>query len=141
RQVMDRLYDPTERGYPGDEDQGQTSSWFVLSALGFYPVTPGSGEYVLGSPLFEKATIHLDNGKKFTIRARGNTKNNVYIQAARLNGQAHTKNSLHHGQIAQGGELLLEMGDRPNKDRGTAESDRPSSVSPPNSKTLGGTSK
>lgn len=92
REVMSKLYDATENGYPGDEDQGQTSSWYVLSALGFYSVTPGTGEYVLGSPAFKKITINLENGKKFVIDAPANSKEHVYIRKAALNGKLYTKN-------------------------------------------------
>jgi predicted alpha-1,2-mannosidase len=129
RDVMDRLYDASENGYPGDEDQGQTSSWFVLSALGFYSVCPGTDEYVLGSPLFEKATITLENGRKFVIEANGNTKQNVYIQSARLNGQDLQRTYLRHAEIVDGGRLELEMASQPNLIRGVKPADRPFSVS------------
>src|SRR5690606_7451131 len=105
REVMEKLYNSTENGYPGDEDQGQTSSWYVLSALGFYSVCPGTDEYVLGSPVFEKATISLENGKTFTILARGNSKRNVYIQSAKLNGKPLPGNFIRHSDIMAGGVL------------------------------------
>ncbi|MCP2043574.1 GH92 family glycosyl hydrolase [Pontibacter sp. HSC-36F09] len=129
REVMERLYNSTENGYPGDEDQGQTSSWYVLSALGFYSVTPGTDEYVLGSPVFRKATINLENGKQFVIEAEGNSKENVYIRSARLNGKAYSKNFIRHQDIMNGGRLQFKMGSKPNKSRGTKESDKPYSVS------------
>ncbi|MDO6390115.1 GH92 family glycosyl hydrolase [Pontibacter sp. BT731] len=129
REVMERLYNSTENGYPGDEDQGQTSSWYVLSALGFYSVTPGTDEYVLGSPVFKKATINLENGKQFVIEAEGNSKENVYIRSARLNGKAYSKNFIRHQDIVNGGLLKFKMGSKPNKSRGTKESDKPYSVS------------
>jgi predicted alpha-1,2-mannosidase len=87
RNVMSKLYDATENGYPGDEDQGQTSSWYVLSALGFYSVTPGTDQYVMGSPMFKKTTINLENGKQFVIEAPANSIKNVYIKSATLNGK------------------------------------------------------
>ncbi|OKL42060.1 GH92 family glycosyl hydrolase [Pontibacter flavimaris] len=129
RQVMERLYNSTENGYPGDEDQGQTSSWYVLSALGFYSVTPGTDEYVLGSPVFRKATINLENGKQFIVEAEGNSKENVYIRSARLNGKAYSKNYIRHADIVDGGHLKYKMSSKPNKSRGTKESDKPYSVS------------
>ena len=95
RQVMDRLYNSSENGYPGDEDQGGMSSWYVLSALGIYSVCPGTDEYVLGSPKFRKTTITMEDGKKFVIEAKGNSKDNVYIQNATLNGKRHTRNYIH----------------------------------------------
>ena len=110
RQVMDRLYNSSENGYPGDEDQGGMSSWYVLSALGIYSVCPGTDEYVLGSPKFRKATITMEDGKKFVIEAKGNSKDNVYIQNATLNGKRHTRNYIHYSDIVNGGVLELQMG-------------------------------
>ena len=129
RQVMDRLYNSSENGYPGDEDQGGMSSWYVLSALGIYSVCPGTDEYVLGSPKFRKATITMEDGKKFVIEAKGNSKDNVYIQNATLNGKRHTRNSIHYSDIVNGGVLELQMGNQPEKTRGTAKEDRPFSLS------------
>lgn len=129
RTIMQRLYDSSENGYPGDEDQGQTSSWYVLSALGFYSVCPGTDEYVLGSPIFKKATIGLESGKKFVIEAHNNSPRNVYIQSAKLNGQPLERNFLRHSEITNGGVLELDMGDTPNFERGTRLEDRPFSVS------------
>ncbi|MEJ2881297.1 GH92 family glycosyl hydrolase [Pedobacter sp. GR22-6] len=128
RNVMTKLYDATENGYPGDEDQGQTSSWYVLSALGFYSVTPGTGEYVMGSPMFKKITINLENGKKFVIDAAANTKDNVYIQSASLNGKVYTKNFLNHSDLVKGGTLKLTMSSKPNEKRGLSLEDRPFSL-------------
>jgi putative alpha-1,2-mannosidase len=127
---MKRLYNATENGYPGDEDQGQTSSWYVLSALGFYSVCPGTDEYVMGSPLFKKATITLEDGKKFVIEANGNDAQNVYIQNATLNGKPFSRNYLKYSDITNGGILKMNMGAAPAKDRGTAKEDMPFSVSP-----------
>ena len=129
RQVMDRLYNSSENGYPGDEDQGGMSSWYVLSALGIYSVCPGTDEYVLGSPKFRKATITIEDGKKFVIEAKGNSKDNVYIQNATLNGKRHTRNYIHYSDIVNGGVLELQMGNQPEKTRGTAKEDRPFSLS------------
>ena len=129
RNIMNKLYNATENGYPGDEDQGQTSSWYVLSALGFYAVCPGTDQYVFGSPVFEKTTITLENGKKFIIEAKGNNKENVYIQNAVLNGKAYTNNWLSYQDIINGGTLQLEMGGTPALNRGVADSDKPYSLS------------
>jgi putative alpha-1,2-mannosidase len=129
RQVMDRLYNSSENGYPGDEDHGGMSSWYVLSALGIYSVCPGTDEYVLGSPKFRKATITMEDGKKFVIEAKGNSKDNVYIQNATLNGKRHTRNYIHYSDIVNGGVLELQMGNQPEKTRGTAKEDRPFSLS------------
>ena len=129
RQVMDRLYNSSENGYPGDEDQGGMSSWYVLSALGIYSVCPGTDEYVLGSPKFRKATITMEDGKKFVIEAKGNSKDNVYIQNATLNGKRHTRNYIHYSDIVNGGVLELQMGNQPETTRGTAKEDRPFSLS------------
>jgi len=129
RNVMDKLYDYTENGYPGDEDQGQTSSWYVLSALGFYSVCPGTDQYVLGSPVFKKTTITLENGNKFVINAPKNDKDHLYIEAASLNGQNYTKNFITYDDILTGGTFDLKMSTSPNKERGTGERDKPFSLS------------
>ncbi|RZL17921.1 MAG: glycoside hydrolase family 92 protein, partial [Pedobacter sp.] len=128
RQVMTKLYNATENGYPGDEDQGQTSSWYVLSALGFYSVTPGTGEYVIGSPMFKKISINLENGKKFVVDAPLNDKDNVYIQSATLNGKPYTKNYITHSDLIKGGVLKLEMSNKPNEQRGLSADDKPFSL-------------
>lgn len=129
REIMEKLYNSTENGYPGDEDQGQTSSWYVLSALGFYSVCPGTNEYVMGSPVFEKTTINLENGKTFVITANNNSKQNVYIQKATLNNTPFTRNYLTYQDIMNGGTLNLQMSDAPNTTRGTQEKDKPFSLS------------
>lgn len=105
------------------------SSWYVLSALGIYSVCPGTDQYVLGSPLFDKATITLENGNKFVIEARNNNRKNMYIRSATLNGKNYTKNYITYQDIAKGGSLSLEMDDKPNKQRGIGKEDRPFSVS------------
>ncbi len=128
RNVMTKLYNATENGYPGDEDQGQTSSWYVLSALGFYSVTPGTGEYAFGSPMFKKITLNLENGKKFVIDAAANDKEHIYIQSASLNGKTYTKNFITHSDLLNGGTLKLEMSSKPNEQRGLGVDDRPFSL-------------
>ncbi|MDR0995815.1 MAG: GH92 family glycosyl hydrolase [Tannerella sp.] len=129
RQVMDRFYTPGPDGYCGDEDNGQTSAWYVFSALGFYPVCPGSGQYVMGAPLFKKATLKLENGKQFVISAPDNSKANFYIEDAKLDGKPFQRNYLTHEEIMKGGELLLRMGDKANTRRGTRQEDFPYSFS------------
>ena len=129
REVMAKLYNGTEKGFPGDEDQGQTSSWYVLSALGFYSVCPGTDQYVIGSPVFRKATITMENGKKFVIEANNNDSSHVYIQSATLNGKPYTHNYITHGDITGGGLLHFEMGSQPALQRGIADDDKPFSLS------------
>ena len=129
REIMDKLYNSGPKGYPGDEDQGQMSSWYVISALGLYSVCPGTEQYIIGSPLFNRATITLENGNKFTIIANDNSKTNVYIQSAKLNGQVYTHNYINYADINNGGTLDLQMGPQPNKDRGIADDDKPFSLS------------
>jgi len=129
REVMSKLYAPTPDGYCGDEDNGQTSAWYVFSALGFYPVTPGVDQYVIGSPLFKKATINLENGNKFTISAENNTKKNVFIQSANLNGKSYQNTYLSFEDIQKGGLLKFELGDSPNKEWGTNSKNKPYSLS------------
>ena len=129
RQIMDRLYNSGEKGFPGDEDQGGMSSWYVLSAMGIYSVCPGTDEYVIGSPIFRKVTITLENGNKFTIFAENNSPENVYIQSADLNGMELDKNYITYGDINAGGELHLVMWDTPAKDRCTSRYAAPFSLS------------
>ena len=129
RETMNRLYLPTPDGYCGDEDNGQTSAWYVFTALGFYPVCPGSNEYVLGAPYFKKAVLHLENGKQLEISAPANSDNNRYVRALNYNGRGYTKNFLNHYDLLRGGRLKFEMGSQPNRTRGTKESDLPYSFS------------
>lgn len=129
REVMRKLYNATENGYPGDEDQGGMSSWYVLSAMGIYSVCPGTDQYVLGSPVFNKITITMEDGKKFVIAAHNNSDKNKYIQSASLNGNVYTHNWITYDDIKNGGSLYLEMSDQPNKTRGTEAADRPFSLS------------
>ncbi|MGY3053754.1 putative alpha-1,2-mannosidase [Pedobacter sp. UYEF25] len=128
RMVTSQLYNATEKGYPGDEDQGQMSSWYVLSALGIYSVCPGTDQYVIGSPVFKKATITLENGKKFVILADGNSASNVYIQSAKLNGKNFEHNFITYKNISDGGVLNFKMGNQPNKKRGIKNEDKPFSL-------------
>lgn len=129
RQVMDRMYTPGPDGYCGDEDNGQTSAWYVFSALGFYPVCPGTDEYVVGAPLFKKATLHLENGNSLIIRATDNNKKNMYIQTMNLNGTEYKKNYLRHEDLLKGGNINFQMGSQPNLNRGTEEESFPYSFS------------
>jgi len=129
RETMNRMYKPTPDGYCGDEDNGQTSAWYVFSALGFYPVTPGVDQYVVGVPLFKKATVHLENGKKIVINAPANSDQNRYVQSATFNGQAYTKNWLSFSMLQRGAVINFNMGAQPNKARGTADTDVPFSMS------------
>lgn len=129
RQVMDRMYTPGPDGYCGDEDNGQTSAWYVFSALGFYPVCPGTDEYVLGSPLFKKATLHLENGNDLIIDAPANDENAIYIESLQLNGNNYTKNYLRHGDLLKGGIIKCNMNRIPNLQRGIQSSDFPYSFS------------
>ena len=129
RQVIDRFYSAQADGYCGDEDNGQTSAWYVFSALGFYPVCPGTDQYIMGAPLFKKATIHLENGKDFVIEAPENSDKNFYINTAKLNNKNFTRNYITHQEIMSGGKLSINMSAEPNTSRGTNESDRPYSFS------------
>ncbi len=131
RIAMDKLYNSGPDGYCGDEDQGQMASWYVISAMGLYSVTPGTDQYVIGSPLFPKMTISLENGKKLVIEAVGNNEQNVYIQSASLNGKTFSRNWLTYDEIMSGGTLRFNMSSQPEMKRGTAAEDRPYSVSMP----------
>lgn len=129
RQVMDRLYFATPDGYCGDEDNGQTSAWYLFSAMGFYPVCPGTDEYVVGAPIFRRVVLHLENGEKFEIRAPKNSSENLYINAAKLNGKSYTKNYIRHGDITKGGLLEFDMVNSPNYERSIGADDVPYSFS------------
>jgi predicted alpha-1,2-mannosidase len=128
RQLMDVWYGDGPLGVPGDDDGGATSSWYVLSALGFYPVCPGSPVYEIGSPIFAKAVIRMGNGKEFAIVANHVSAQNKYIQSARLNGKPLDKPWFSHAEIAGGGTLILEMGDKPNRNWGSSPEDAPPSM-------------
>lgn len=129
RQVMDKLYYATPDGYCGDEDNGQTSAWYVFSALGFYPVTPATDQYVLGAPLFKQAIVHLENGKKIEIKAPQNSNKNLYVKSLNVNLQPYSKNWLSHKELMKGAVLDFNMTDQPNKERGSQEKDFPYSMS------------
>ena len=129
REVMNRFYSAQADGYCGDEDNGQTSAWYIFSALGFYPVCPASDQYVMGAPLFKKATLHLADGKSFTIEAPENSAENIYMDNVRLNGKEYTHNYITHGDLTSGGKLSITMSAEPNTTRGTAQEDRPYSFS------------
>jgi len=131
RDVMKRLYSATPDGYPGDEDNGQTSAWYVWSALGFYPVTPTVGQYAIGSPLFRNVTLTMPNGKTLTIEAENNSPDNVYIQSVTLNGAPHDLAYVTREALAQGGTLRFVMGPTPNKQWASTKAAAPFSMSAP----------
>lgn len=128
RQIMKRLYNSSEKGFPGDEDQGGMSSWYILSALGIYSVCPGTDQYVIGSPVFRKAVITLENGNKFTIEAPANNSDNVYVKSATLNGSPLRRNYITYKEIAQGGTLHLDMSATP--DTVNSQNEVPFSLTP-----------
>ena len=129
RDVLTKLYAPTPDGYCGDEDNGQTSAWYVFSALGFYPVTPAVDQYVIGSPLFKKVELSLANGNKFQISAPNNSKENVYIYSATLNGEIWDKSFIKFNSIQSGGQIDFRMSDKPNKNWATNRESVPYSLS------------
>lgn len=129
REVMDKLYAATPDGYCGDEDNGQTSAWYVFSALGFYPVCPGTNQYVIGTPYFDKVTLHLENGKTLAIKAADNSTVNKFVQSIKLGGKSYAKNYFTHDDIMKGGKIEFRMGDKPNTSRGTDDADFPYSFS------------
>ncbi|MBK5722478.1 GH92 family glycosyl hydrolase [Dysgonomonas sp. Marseille-P4677] len=129
REIMDKLYNPNPDGYCGDEDNGQTSAWYVFSALGFYPVCPGTDEYILGSPLFKTVTLNLENGNKVSIKADNTSKANKYISSMTVNGKTHTKNYLTHDILMKGANINYKMASYPNKTRGIKDIDSPYSFS------------
>jgi predicted alpha-1,2-mannosidase len=129
RETMNRMYKATPDGYCGDEDNGQTSAWYVFSALGFYSVTPAVEQYVIGAPLFQKVTVHLENGQKIAINAANNGAGNRYIKALRMNGRPYGKNWLSHADLVRGATLDFDMSDTPNLQRGTGAGDAPYSFS------------
>jgi predicted alpha-1,2-mannosidase len=129
RETMNKLYSATPDGYCGDEDNGQTSAWYIFSAMGFYPVTPAINQYVIGSPLFKKITVELENGKKLTVNAPGNSPANTYVNKVDVNGKPHSKNWFSHTDIMQGVTINFGMSATPNKQRGITEADFPYSFS------------
>lgn len=129
RQAMDKLYHPTPDGYCGDEDNGQTSAWYVFSAMGFYPVCPGTTQYVFGTPLFRKITLTFENGHKMEIQAPAADKSTFYIHNVSLNGTAYTKNWIDHSDLQKGGVLKFDLKKEPSYTRGTSPAAFPFSVS------------
>ena len=127
REVLTTLYFDAPAGLSGNEDCGQMSAWYMLSALGFYQVEPAGGRYIFGSPIVDKATLNVGNGNVFTILANNNSKENIYIQSVTLNGQPYTKSFIEFDDIAAGGELVFEMGNTPSQ-FGVNLEDRPVSV-------------
>lgn len=127
RETMNRMYRATPDGYCGDEDNGQTSAWYVFSALGFYPVTPASDQYALGAPLFPSATLHLENGHTVVIRASDASRR--YVSRLTLNGAVYDRNYITHSGLLRGAVLDFIMSSTPNTSRGIAPADRPFSMS------------
>jgi len=125
RETMNRMYTPQADGYCGDEDNGQTSAWYVFTALGFYPVCPGTNEYALGAPLFKKATLHMENGKTVVINAPENSDKNRYVGRMTLNGTDYTKNYITYEDLLKGSTINFQMTDKPNTQRGTQDTDFP----------------
>lgn len=129
RETMNRMYQAAPDGYSGDEDNGQTSAWYVFSAMGFYPVAPATDQYVLGAPLFEKITLHLENGNTVIINAPENSNENRYIKSIKFNGENYTRNYLSHKELMQGAVIDIEMSNEPNTQRGTKKEEFPYSLS------------
>jgi predicted alpha-1,2-mannosidase len=129
RDAMNKLYKATPDGYCGDEDNGQTSAWYIFSAMGFYPVCPGSNQYVIGAPLFNKVTVTLENGKQIVVNAANNSADNRYVSNLTVNGKAYSHNFLSHPALVQGATLNFGMSATPNKTRGTRAEDVPYSLS------------
>jgi putative alpha-1,2-mannosidase len=115
RQVMKEMYTTANDGLCGNEDVGQMSAWYVLSAIGLYQVDPAGGPFVIGSPVVNKATVQLENGKTFTVEAQNNSDTNIYVQSALLNGKPLNRSFITYGQLMQGGKLTLVMGSKPSK--------------------------
>lgn len=129
RQVMNRMYTPTPDAYCGDEDNGQTSAWYVFTSLGFYPVCPGINQYILGAPLFKKAKLHFENGNVMEIDAPNNSDENFYLNKYVINGQESTRNYIEYETLLKGGRIECDMTAQPNKNRGVNEADFPYSFS------------
>jgi predicted alpha-1,2-mannosidase len=129
REVMNRLYAATPDGYCGDEDNGQTSAWYVFSSMGFYPVCPGTDQYVIGAPLFKKMTLQLENGKKIVIKAPDNNAANRYVNSISVDGKPYSKNWLSHTALMKGAVIDFGMSAKPNLQRGTRQEDVPYSFS------------
>ena len=124
RKMMNEMYRDQPDGLSGNEDVGQMSAWYIISAMGLYQVDPVGGRFVIGSPLFDKASVNVGGGKKFTVVAKNNSDRNIYVQSARLNGKPHSKSYIEFDDIRHGGTLELVMGPKPSK-WGTKKADRP----------------
>ena len=124
RRMMNEMYTDQPDGLSGNEDVGQMSAWYIISTMGLYQVEPSGGKFIIGSPLFDKATLNVGGGKSFTVRAINNSDKNMYVQKVRLNGKAYTKSYIDFKDIMRGGTLELTMGPKPSK-WGTAKKDRP----------------
>ncbi len=129
REIMDKLYTAAPDGYCGDEDNGQTSAWYVFSAIGFYPVCPASDQYVLGTPLFKSVNLHLDTGQTVSIKAGNNSRENFYVKNLNVNGRPYSKNYVTHSELLKGMKMDYTMDSKPNTSRGTADADAPYSFS------------
>ena len=125
REIMDKLYNPNADAYCGDEDNGQTSAWYVFSAMGFYPVCPGTKQYAMGSPLFQKILVKLENGKTIQIEAPDNNKQTRYVNDVKVNGKSVSRTWLEHDELTKGATIKFQMSSKPNKKRGTGEKDAP----------------
>ena len=125
REIMDKLYNPNADAYCGDEDNGQTSAWYVFSAMGFYPVCPGTKQYAMGSPLFQKILVKLENGKTIQIEAPDNNKQTRYVDDVKVNGKSVSRTWLEHDELTKGATIKFQMSSKPNTKRGTGEKDAP----------------
>ena len=124
RQTLDEMYKDDFDGLSGNEDVGQMSAWYVLSSIGLYQVEPAGGKYIIGSPIFDKAELNVGKGKTFNIVCKNNSKENMYVQSAKLNGKPYSKSYIMYNDIMKGGTLELQMGNQPSK-WGTRTADRP----------------
>lgn len=129
REIMDKLYSAAPDGYCGDEDNGQTSAWYVFSAMGFYPVCPGTDQYVIGTPYFKQLKLHLENAKTVTIHAPNNSQTNCYIADMKIDKKSYTKNYITHNQLIHGASIFIQMNSQPNTQRGINTPDFPYSFS------------
>lgn len=132
REIMDKLYNPNADAYCGDEDNGQTSAWYVFSAMGFYPVCPGTKQYAMGSPLFQSVRVKLENGKTIQIQAPGNNGDTRYVNDVKVNGKSVTRTWLGHDELTAGARIQFQMSSKPNKKRGTLDKDAPYSFTAAN---------
>jgi predicted alpha-1,2-mannosidase len=115
RIIMEKMYGPKQDGLCGNDDAGQMSAWYIFSALGFYPVVPGSPNYALGSPLMEEAVLHLDNGNSVKIVAKNQSAKNIYVQRVSIDGKKLNRNYLTHDEITKSKEIVFEMSSKPKK--------------------------